>query len=89
MFEPQDMRDRLADIGVADRRRIDKAGFEIGPEAAMKFPVSARLNEPCIPWPCCRMVSAISTVQRTGSPQPVSKERKLTAIAGMRRHRRP
>jgi len=27
-------------------------------------------------------VSAISTVQRSGSPQPVSNERKLTAIAG-------
>ena len=49
---------------------------------AMKFQVSARLNEPCMPWPCCRTVSATSTVQRTGSPHTVSKERKLIAIAG-------
>ena len=48
----------------------------------MKFQVSARLNEPCMPWPSCRTVSAASTVQRTGSPHTVSKERKLTDDRG-------
>ena len=62
-----------------DRRNCD---LKSGPCMAMKFQVSARLNEPCMPWPCCSIVSATSTVQRTGSPHTVSKERKLTAIAG-------
>ena len=35
-----------------------------------------------MPWPCCSTVSATPTAQSTGSPHAVSKERKLTTIAG-------
>ena len=43
------MGDGLADIGIAGRRFVDEAGFEVGPIAAMKFMVSARLKLPCMP----------------------------------------
>ena len=59
-----------------------KADLKSGPIAAMKFMVSARLKLPCMPWPCCKDVSATSTVHSTGWPQPVSKLRKLMKIAG-------
>ena len=59
-----------------------KPDLKLGPIAAMKFMVSARLKLPCMPWPCCKPVSATSTVHSTGWSQPVEKERKLTTIAG-------
>ena len=49
----------------------------------MMLRVSAREKLPCMPWPCCRAVSATSTPQVVGSAQPVEKERKLTTIAGI------
>ncbi len=59
-----------------------KPDLKSGPASAMKLKVSARLNEPCMPWPWRSPVSATSTGHRTGSPQTVSKLRKLTTIAG-------
>ena len=60
-----------------------KPALKSGPLAAMKFIVSAREKLPCMPWPCCSPVSAISAVQRSAAAQPVAKLRKFTAIAGI------
>ena len=50
---------------------LTKPDLKLGPIAAMKFMVSARLKLPCMPWPCCKPVSATSTVHSTGLSQPV------------------
>lgn len=49
----------------------------------MMLRVSAREKLPCMPWPCCRPVSATSTPQVVGSAQPSENVRKLTAMAGI------
>jgi len=45
---------------------LTKTDLKLGPIAAMKLMVSARLKLPCMPWPCYRPVSAISAVHNTG-----------------------
>ena len=60
-----------------------------GPPSAMKFQVSARLKEPCIPLSLLQArVGHLHRASNRLSAHPEWKERKLTAMAGMRRDRR-